>query len=211
MAPVFKLYIICWSIACLAALLLFLKDRKSFALSRVEYWGFIFKPWRVTTFVIACSSMIVIAPYTGDPTWDFFDAFFMSVLTYLTAPWAIGALYNVVKRKLNSSQAFVALCLWMFSASWSYDLYLVLRDGDYPITWLSNIFASSVLYVSAGLFWSLDWIQGRGVTFAFLEDSWPYSSSEGSFSNIVWFALPFMVLVSFLILYFFWFKSGIRG
>jgi hypothetical protein len=97
----------------------------------------------------------------------------------------------------------------MFSASWSYDLYLILRDGDYPITWFSNIFASSVLYISAGLFWSLDWIQGRGVTFAFLEDGWPSSTSESTFSNIVWFALPFMVLVSFLIIYFLWFKARI--
>ncbi|MBW1856011.1 MAG: hypothetical protein JRJ00_15255 [Deltaproteobacteria bacterium] len=152
--------------------------------------------------------MIVIAPYTGDPTWDFFDAFFMSVLTYLTAPWAMGALYNVARRKLNPSQAFVALCLWMFSASWSYDLYLVLRDGAYPITWFSNIFASSVLYISAGLFWNLDWIQGRGMTFAFMENNWPYSTSGAAFSKIVWIALPFMALVSFLILYFFWFKVG---
>ena len=155
--------------------------------------------------------MIVIAPYSGDPTWDFFDAFFMSVLTYLTAPWALGAIVNVVKRKLGPSQAFVAFCFWMFSASWSYDLYLVLRDGAYPITWFSNIFASSVLYISAGLFWSLDWIPGRGVTFAFLEDGWPYSTSESSFPKIVWFALPFMALVSFLIIYFFWFKARIWG
>lgn len=209
MAPIFKIYIICWITACLVALFLFIKDRKSFALSRLEYWRFILKPWRVTTFIIASSGMTVIAPYTGDPTWDYFDAFFMSVLTYLTAPWAIGTIYNVTKRKLNPSQAFVALCVWMLSASWSYDLYIVLRDGNYPITWFSNIFASSVLYISAGLFWSLDCIQGRGITFAFMENNWPYSTSDGAFFNILWYALPFMALVSFLILYFFWFKAGI--
>jgi hypothetical protein len=209
MAPVFKFYIFCWSAACLVALFLFIKGWRSFAISRVEYWRFILKPWRATTFVIASSGMIVIAPFTGDPTWDYYDAFFMAVLTYLTAPWAIGAIYNVAKRKLNALQAFVAFCVWMFSASWSYDLYLILRDGDYPITWLSNIFASSVLYISAGLFWSLDWIQGRGVTFAFLENNWPYSTSDTAFSKIVLYMLPFMALVAFLILYFFWFKAGI--
>jgi len=209
MVPIFKLYIIGWSTACFVALFLLIKGWKSFALSRKEYWCLLLKPWRVSTFIIACSGMIVIAPYSGDPTWDYFDAFFMSVLTYLTAPWALGAIVNVVKRKLEPSQAFVALCFWMFSASWSYDLYLVLRDGYYPITWFSNIFASSVLYISAGLFWSLDWIPGRGVTFAFLEDGWPYSTSESSFPKIVWFALPFMALVSFLIIYFFWFKARI--
>ena len=159
------------------------------------------------TFVVATSGLIVIAPYTGDPTWDYFDAFFMAVLTYLTAPWSIGAIYNVIKGRLNRSQAFVALCLWMFSASWSYDLYLVLRDGDYPATWFSNIFASSVLYISAGLFWSLDWIQGRGVTFAFMENNWPYSTSNAALSKIVPYMLPFMILVSFLILYIFLFQN----
>ncbi|MFH1124373.1 MAG: hypothetical protein V1758_12010 [Pseudomonadota bacterium] len=161
------------------------------------------------TFAVASFGMIVIAPHTGDPTWDYFDAFFMSTLTYLTSPWAIGAIYNAGKRKAKLSHAFIALCVWMFSASWSYDLYLVLRDGDYPVTWFSNILASSVLYISAGLFWSLDWIQGKGVTFAFLENNWPYSPSKSPFSKIVWYALPFMALVSFLILYFFWFKAGI--
>jgi hypothetical protein len=42
-----------------------------------------------------------------------------------------------------------------------------------------------------------------------MEDGWPYSSSEGTLSNIVWFAPPFMVLVSFLIIYFFWLKARI--
>lgn len=209
MAPFFKIYIYCWTAACFVALFLFFKERETISLARAEYWRFIFQPWRVMTFAIACLSMIVIAPHTGDPTWDYFDAFFMSTLTYLTSPWTIGTIYNAGKRKLKLSHAYVAICLWMFSASWSYDLYLVLRDGGYPLTWFSNIFASSVLYVSAGLFWSLDWIQDRGVTFAFLENNWPYSISGSAFSKIVWYALPFMVLVSFLILYFFWFKAGI--
>jgi len=209
MAPFFKIYIICWTIACFAALFLFIRERESIGLARAEYWRFVFKPWRLMTFAIACSSMIIIAPHTGDPTWDYFDAFFMSTFTYFTSPWAIGALYNAGKRKLKLSHSFIAVCVWMFSASWSYDIYLVLRDGGYPMTWSSNIFASSVLYVSAGLFWSLDWIKGRGVTFAFMENDWPCSISESPFSRVLWYALPFMALVSFLILYFFLFKGGI--
>lgn len=209
MAPFFKAYIVCWVAACCLALSFFIKERRNIGLSRAAYWRFIFKPWRLITFTIACLGMIIIAPHTGDPTWDYFDAFFMSTLTYLTSPWSIGALYNSGKGKLKLSHAYVAICVWMFSASWSYDIYLVLRDGDYPITWFLNIFASSVLYVSAGLFWSLDFIQGKRVIFAFMEKNWPYSPSESSFSKIVWYALPFMALVSFLIIYFFWFKGGI--
>jgi hypothetical protein len=209
MAPFFKAYIVCWVVVCCVALYLLIKERENIGLSRAEYWRFIFKPWRLIAFVIACLGMIIIAPHTGDPTWDYFDAFFMSTLTYLTSPWSIGALYNAGKGKLKLSHAYVAICVWMFSASWSYDIYLVLRDGAYPTTWFSNIFASSVLYISAGLFWSLDFIQGKRVTFAFMEKNWPDGTSESPFSKIVWYALPFMALVSFLILYFFWFKGGI--
>jgi hypothetical protein len=208
MDPFFIIYTICWISACLLAMLLYVRDRSSFSLSKSNYWQFIYKPWKIITFFVATTGMVLIAPYTGDPTWDYFDAFFMSALTYLTAPWSIGSLYLAVKRRKDLSQAFVAFCLWIFSASWSYDLYLLLKNGYYPVTWFSNIFASSVLYISAGLFWNLDWIPGRGVTFAFLEENWPQSASAATFSKIYWVALLFMIFISFLILYFFWFKVG---
>ncbi len=209
MAPLFQAYIIFWMAACLVALFLFMKDRKNISLSHANYWRFLFEPWRLITFAVACSIMILIAPYTGDPTWDYFDAFFMSSLAYLTSPWATGTLYNMRKRRRKLTHGYIAVCVWMFSASWSYDIYLVLRDGSYPVTWFANILASSVLYVLAGLFWSLDWIQDRGVTFSFLENNWPYRPQKSPFSKLAWYALLFMALVSFLILYFFWFKAGV--
>ena len=88
----------------------------------------------------------------------------------------------------------------MFSASWSYDGYLVLRDGTYPFTWLPNIFASSVLYLSAGLFWNLQWREGRGVHFGFTEPDWPAPLATPAFNRILWYALPFMILVAAMIL-----------
>lgn len=205
----FSVYVTCWVLLCLFAVVLYIKDRAAYSVSCRHYWRFLFIRWKVVTFLIASTGMTVIAPYTGDPTWDYFDAFFMSALTYLTAPWSVGSLYLATKRKRNLSQALVAFCLWMFSASWSYDLYLLLKDGYYPVTWFSNIFTSSVLYISAGLFWNLDWIPGRGVTFAFLEENWPQSISAATFFKIYWVALLFMILISFLILYFFWFNVGI--
>ena len=98
---------------------------------------------------------------------------------------------------------FVALCLWMFVASWSYDLYLLIRDGYYPFTWLPNIPASSVLYISAGLLWNLDWRENRGVIFAFMEPDWPIPNTQASLSKVFWLALPLMILVTSLILGFF--------
>ena len=209
MEPFFKVYTLCWISACIWASVLLVRDRAKVDLFRPAYWRFLAEPWRFVTFTIACLSMTVIAPYTGDPTWDYADAFFMSSLTFLTAPWAVGTLYNAARRRRKISHAFIAACLWMFSASWSYDIYLVARDGSYPQTWSANIFASSVLYAAAGLFWNLDWIRGRGATFAFTEGGWPYAPSGQPFRKIVWYALPFMALVSFLILYFFWFNPGL--
>ena len=193
-----------YSLACLCALLLYLRDKSDYAISQRNYWRFLFIPWKVITFIIATLSITIIAPYTGDPTWDYCDALFMSVFTYGSAPWSIGVLYKVVKRKLPIKQGFVALCAWLFSASWSYDLYLVLRDGSYPSTWLPNLFASSVLYVSAGLLWNLEWEGDRGVIFAFTKNDWPKPPVETSFKRIVWIALLFIIMVAALILQFVW-------
>jgi len=50
-------------------------------------------------FLIALSAIVILAPYTGDPTWDYFDAAFMSILTYITAPWSVGTLFRFLKKQ----------------------------------------------------------------------------------------------------------------
>ena len=207
MKAFFSIYLTLWVAACLVAITIFIKDRKSYAVYHFRYWHFLLKPWKIATFSVAALGMTVIAPYTGDPTWDYFDALFMALFTYVTAPWAMGAIYKAAKKELPFMQVYVAFCVWMFSASWSYDLYLLIRDGFYPATWFYNILASSVLYISAGLFWNLDWVNGKGVVFSFMQSDWPTPSEHTVFPKIVWFALPFMLLATFLILYFFWFQA----
>ena len=90
----------------------------------------------------------------------------------------------------------------MFSASWSYDLYILLRDGEYPGTWAANIAASSILYVCAGMMWSLEWHASRGVIFRFMQRDWPLPPVPRSLRQVIWFALPFMILVGVMILAF---------
>ena len=196
-------YVATWMVACVAAGVICIKQRRGFAWSHLDYWKYLLRPWKVVTFAAAAVGMTVIAPYTGDPTWDYFDAFFMSVFTFLSSPWSVGALYKSLRGRLGLRQAYVAFCFWMFSASWSYDLYLLIRDGFYPITWYSNIYASSVLYLSAGLLWNLEWLKGKGVVFGFMQEDWPTPSSEKALSKVIWYALPFMGLAAFLIIYFF--------
>ena len=189
-------YIASWSTACLIAIGLFLKDYRSYALSQADYWHFLFKRWKVITLLVAATGMTLIAPYTGDPTWDYVDALFMSVLAFTTAPWVLGVIYKTIRRECPVVQVYVAVCVWMFSASWSYDLYLLIRDGSYPVTWQANIFASSLLYISAGLFWNLDWKPGRGVIFAFMDEGWPEPSSVSVFKKVYGYALILMIIVS---------------
>lgn len=203
MSSFFYIYISLWASACLLAIVLYVLYRESFSITCKGYFRFLFKSWKIVTFVISATGLTFIAPYTGDPTWDYIDAMFMSLLTYLTAPWTIGILFKTLKRELSFKHAYVAFCVWLFSASWSYDLYILIRDGSYPITWLSNIFASSVLYILAGLLWNLDWRKERGMIFSFMENDWPASSSHSVFPKVLLFALPIMALVTFLILFFF--------
>jgi hypothetical protein len=188
--------------ACFIALGIFIRKPESFSISSADYRRFILVPWKLVTFIIATIGLTIIAPYTGDPTWDYFDAIFMSIFTFITAPWVIGIFYLAAKQRTSLVNLYVAVCLWMFSTSWSYDFYILLRDGSYPATWSANIFASAVLYFAAGLMWNLDWRANRGMTFSFQEKGWPSVSKESKFSRVVWIALPFMLLVVASALYF---------
>jgi len=192
----FGIYVAAWGSACVVALIIYLRERASYPVSRPDYWRFLATPWRLATFAVAGGAITFMAPYTSDPTWDCTDGLFMSVLAFTTAPWTVGTIYRVLRGRLPFRQAYVACCVWLFSASWSYDLYILLRDGLYPPTWFPNIFASSVLYVSAGLLWSLDWKDGRGAIFSFMEDEWPPSNAARTpFRKIWWVALPFIAIV----------------
>jgi hypothetical protein len=115
----FHFYISAWGSACLFALILYLRDTNSFAFSHASYWRFLLIPWKVVSFLIAATGLTIIAPYTGDPTWDYVDALFMSLLAFFTAPWTVGVIYKAGKRDLPAKQAFVAGCMWMFAASWA--------------------------------------------------------------------------------------------
>jgi len=156
------------------------------------------------TFLIAGTSISMMAPYAGDPTWDRFDGALMAILTYLTAPWSVGTLYRVFKRKVGWRDAFVAINLWLLSAAWCYDAYLLWRDGEYPATWDINILASSCLYFAAGLFWNLSWAPARGAHLLFTEDTWFHTSEVASFRHIFWIAIPFIAFAAALLLPFLW-------
>ncbi len=199
-----SLYVVVWGAACLGALALFLVNRGRFTIASASYWRFLLVPGKLVTFVLAAGGITVIAPYTRDPTWDYMDAAFMSVFAFATAPWVVGTLYRAVRGRATPEQIYVAVCVWLFSASWSYDLYLLFRDGFYPVTWWANLVASSVLYLAAGLFWSLAWSPVAGGMFAFTQEGWPHGPvmTTVAFRRILWPALSFMLGVGIMIFFF---------
>jgi hypothetical protein len=197
-------YTLAWLACCIAAGKLVLSHRASFAFLHQEYRQLQSEPWKLVTGITATIGLTIMAPYTGDPTWDYVDALFMSALTYTTAPWVVAILYRSAKQQATLQQLFVALCLWFFSASWSYDLYIWLRDGYYPQTWSSNLVASSFLYLMGGLVWCLEWRPETGMAFSFSRSDWPKHSFPTPFSRIAWLAVPIILLIAFLMARFCW-------
>jgi hypothetical protein len=199
---------------CISGLLVGWRNRADVTLFRRIYLRTLLVPWKIVLFALALVFFILVAPYAGDPTWDEVDATFMAVFTYLSAPWSVGTLYRWLRGRERRPLAFVALCVWLFSASFSYDIYIFLRNGHYPSSWWSNIVASSVLYSSAGLLWSLEVRPKRGVVFSFMEEPWPNpdNNRRGTLAIVV-YAFAFVALVVAMMLPFVWeqMTQWIRG
>jgi hypothetical protein len=173
-----SLYTVCWTLFEVGALGLGVRHRRALLLCQREYWVLLARPWSLGTFAVALLGFMVLAPYTGDPTWDWVDAGFMSLLTFTTGPYALGVLVRTARGQEEKWQLWPAVAIWLLSASWLYDAYIWWRDGYYPPTWWSNLLASSILYLAGGAFWSLTVRPGRGLTFAFLEPQWLDASKE---------------------------------
>jgi hypothetical protein len=190
--------------AVVTAIVVLVRERARCDLTSRAYLRFLSTPWRLATFAFAGGFFVLAAPLTGDPTWDRVDGALMAGLTFLTAPWAVGALFRA-RSKLPPRQAFAAACAWLLSASWCYDGYLLLRDGRYPSTWWSNLAASSVLYACAGLFWNVTHRDDRGVVFAFMLDDWlvPVPLGRGRW-KVAAVAAIFAAFVTAMMLPFVW-------
>lgn len=197
-------YLVVWCTLCVIAVGLMVRNRRRLELFSSSYWRYLARPWKLVTFGLAAAGLTLIAPYTGDPTWDYIDAVFMSVLAFSTAPWVLGTFFRACRRRSADSHVFIATVTWLFSSSWSYDLYLLMRDGYYPVTWWANLVASSVLYLAAGLFWNLDWSSEGGWRFAFTSEGWPHSQPGTSFRRVLLPALLFMVLITVVTILFAW-------
>jgi hypothetical protein len=190
-------YIATWATACGVAVVVTAARFRTFAVARRAYWAGLARPWKLATFAVAFAGIVLVAPRSGDPTWDHTDAAFMAILTYTTAPWTLGVLARAALRRPTSrAEVYVAVCVWLFSASFSYDLWLYVRDHAYPRTWWSNLLASSGLYACGGAMWSL---RGARPAFAFLADDWPESlATGGGRAHLAWIAFFVLAVLAML-------------
>ena len=159
-------------------------------------------PWKLATFALALVAFNVIAPLSGDPTWDYADATFMSVLAFTTAPWSVGVMHGVARRRLRPALLLPALSLWWFTAGGGYDLYILVRDRSYPPSWASNLALSSVLYLLAGLLWNLEDHPERGLRFGFFDADWPQAAPPRVTVRLALLGLPMVLIVAVAILAF---------
>jgi len=190
----FKIYIALCLSSFLLGLYLSIKKFNQLEIFKKEYWIFLIKPWKLFTFIVATISFNLIGPFSGDPTWDYFTASFMSILTYLSAPWVVGIAYNFIKKKVSFSIFFVALNMLMLSSSWSYDWYVVLKHGMYPVWWLLNFFASSSVYILAGCYWNIEFRQNKGTTLAFTNEEWLNSKDADYSLKKIWWVIVLITL-----------------
>ncbi len=189
-----RFYVGAWLLACVVALVLAAQRQREFRLLTRAYARSLLVPWKLATFATACVGMVLVAPISGDPTWDAVDGGGMSLLCYLTAPWALGVLTRAIARleKPRPVELYGAVCAWMFTASWFYDGWIWYRDGHYPSSWAANILASSFLYALGGTLWSLEDGE-RWPTLGFLHPDWPRPSAASR--RVAWAALGIIVAV----------------
>jgi hypothetical protein len=168
--------------------------------------AFLLVPWKVAVFVPAILFVTFAGCFTDDETWDVVSGGGMSILTVLTAWWSVGTAVRVVRRMRPARELFVAIAVTLFSASWFYDGYLLLRDGAYTARWLGNLMLSPTIYLCAGLLSNLEIDAAGRLGFSFLRAEWPRPLPNARRVNaaMVLVSLPLIAIAA-------WFLVGFVG
>jgi hypothetical protein len=159
-SPFFVKYIAAWVSFCLAAVILTVRDKRTLFPEWRSYVVFLFVPWKLCLFAIAFVFVTFAGRYTNDESWDWVTGSGMSLLTFLTAPWSVGTIYQVLVGRRPLRYLVIAIALLLFSSSWFYDAYLLIRDGAYTRRWAGNLMLSPIIYFAAGIFCGIS-RQGR--------------------------------------------------
>ena len=90
MTPMLWAYVACWGAFCALAAAILVHDRRRLLPEWRAYLRFLLLPWKVALFVPALLFVTFAGRFTDDETWDVVTGSGMSILTYLTAAWAVG-------------------------------------------------------------------------------------------------------------------------
>jgi hypothetical protein len=124
-------------------------------------------------------------------------------------------IYQTLNRRRPLRYLIVDIALMLFSSSWFYDGYLLLRDGAYTQRWLGNLMLSPIIYIAAGLLWNLEANEGddfrdaRHFRFSFLRSDWPKRPPDTRFAPILFVTIPFILIAAFILVAFVGWKSTV--
>jgi hypothetical protein len=105
---------------------------------------------RRISFVLGTLVLCGLSLLAGDPAWDIPLSIIMATATYLTAPYAVS---TWLARRVTAR----SVVYWLGSTAATFDIYQIARTGSWHPDWtVANLAASTVLYVCAGLVWTLD-------------------------------------------------------
>jgi hypothetical protein len=195
-----SIYLASWIILLVVSTGLMVFQPSKFEICSRAYRAFLLQPWKLLTFFAALALITVVAPYSGDPTWDYPDSIIISCLTFVVSPWAVGVFFLSYKARQFDRRLLVAACLFL-TPCWFYDLYILLRDHAYPPTWTSNLLLSGPIVALAGLFWNLSWQREVGTHFAFSRKPW-MSDEATSLGKVLLPALVIAIPVVAMVLWF---------
>jgi len=204
----FVKYIAIWVSFCLVAVFILMVDRKRLLPEWREYLSFLCVPWKLWVFVPAFLFISFAGRYTNDETWDFITGAGMSILTFSTAPWSIGLIYQVLTGKRPLRYLIVASALLFFSSSWFYDAYLLWRDGAYTSRWAGNLMLSPIVYLAAGMLWNLeakirtDFSDRRDFRLSFVRSDWPTRPVDTRFAPLIPALIPLILIAAFVLVAF---------
>ena len=170
MTPFLVAYVFSWIAFCLVAAAI---AWRSVRIGAAEVRAFLLVPWKVAVFAPAILFVTFAGHFTDDETWDVISGAGMSIFTVGTAWWSVGTAVRVVRRQRPLRELVVALAVTLFSSSWFYDGYLLLRDGAYTPRWLGNLMLSPTVYLCAGLLANFELDAERRLAFAFSRSDWP--------------------------------------
>jgi len=204
MTPFLWTYVAAWTAFCGLAAGLAWKKRETLGLRKLAIEGiaFLCVPWKVALFVPAIVFVTFAGKFTDDETWDVISGGGMSVFTFATSWWVVGTAVRVVRRKRPAYELVIALAVMLFSSSWFYDGYLLLRDGAYTQRWLGNLMLSPTIYLCAGLVLNLEPATKKSsvLEFAWNREDWPRPpSSKKATWRIALAALPLILIAGYFL------------